>query len=99
VDVLRIKPGEVQSGLSGTELLIGKQVDILGRPSFLTASPRLCPRERLVSLERIGVSVETRLGARWGIAGSVDPARGCETSVASSSAPYQLGVDLFWEKR
>jgi translocation and assembly module TamB len=99
LDLLRIEPGEAQSGLSGTELLIGKQVSLFGHPSFLTASPRLCPRERLVSLERIGISLETRLSPQWGIAGSVDPVRGCEGAVASTSAPYQIGVDVFWEKR
>jgi hypothetical protein len=99
VDMLRIEPGDVQSGLSGTELLIGKQVSIFGKASFLTASPRLCPRERLVSLERIGISLETRLTKRWGVAGSVDPVRGCETSLAATTTPYQLGIDLFWEKR
>lgn len=100
VDYFRIKPGEVQSGLSGTELLIGKQVDLFGQPAFLQASPRLCPREQLLSLEQIGISLETRISPEWGATASIDPVRGCEAIIAgSATVPYQLGFDVFWEKR
>ena len=31
---------------------------------------------------------------------SVDPLQGCEAVMSGTAArPYQLGVDLFWEKR
>jgi autotransporter translocation and assembly factor TamB len=101
IDYFRIKPGEVQSGLAGTELVLGMQVRIFGYPSFLRASPRFCPREQLLSLDHIGINLETRLNRQWGIATSVDPVQGCEAVMAGTSAPraYQLGVDLFWEKR
>ncbi|HWC75600.1 MAG TPA: translocation/assembly module TamB domain-containing protein [Gemmatimonadales bacterium] len=100
IDYFRIKPGEVQSGLAGTELVFGMQVRILGYPSFLRASPRFCPREQLLSLDHIGIDLETRLTHQWGIATSVDPMQDCESVMSGTSArPYQLGVDVFWEKR
>jgi hypothetical protein len=100
IDYFRIKPGEVQSGLAGTELVLGMQVRILGYPSFLRASPRFCPREQLLSLDHIGIDLETRLSRQWGIATSIDPVQGCEAVMSGTAArPYQFGVDLFWEKR
>ena len=100
IDYFRIKPGEVQSGLAGTELVLGMQVRILGYPSFLRASPRFCPREQLLSLDHIGIDLETRLTRQWGVAASVDPVQGCEAVMSGTAArPYQFGIDVFWEKR
>jgi autotransporter translocation and assembly factor TamB len=100
IDYFRIQPGEVQSGLAGTELVLGMQVRILGYPSFLRASPRFCPREQLLSLDHIGINLETRLSKKWGVATSVDPVQSCEAVMSGTAArPYQFGIDLFWEKR
>ena len=100
IDYFRIKPGEVQNGLAGTELVLGMQVRILGYPSFLRASPRFCPREQLLSLDHLGIDLETRLAPQWGVATSVDPVQGCESVISSTAPrPYQFGIDLFWEKR
>jgi hypothetical protein len=100
IDYFRIKPGEVQSGLAGTELVLGMQVRIFGYPSFLRASPRFCPREQLLSLDHIGIDLETHFNRHWGMATSVDPMQGCESLMSGLSArPYQVGVDFFWEKR
>ncbi|MGH7529569.1 MAG: translocation/assembly module TamB domain-containing protein [Gemmatimonadales bacterium] len=99
IDYFRIKPGEVQSGLAGTELVLGMQVRILGQPSFLRASPRFCPRERLLSLDQIGINLETRISPEWGVALSVDPVQGCEAVMAGTTRPYQFGADVFWERR
>ena len=100
IDYFRIKPGEVQSGLAGTELVLGMQVRILGYPSFLRASPRFCPREQLLSLDHIGINLETKFSHQWGVATSIDPLQGCEAVMSGTEArPYQFGVDLFWEKR
>jgi len=100
LDYFRIKPGEVQSGLAGTELVLGMQVHVLGYPSFLRASPRFCPREQLLSLDHIGIDLETRLSKQWGVSTSVDPLQTCESLMSGMSArPYQFGFDLFWEKR
>ena len=100
IDYFRINPGEVQSGLAGTELVLGMQVRIFGFPSYLRASPRFCPREQLLSLDHIGIDLETRLTRNWGVATSVDPIQGCEAVMSgTASRAYQLGIDLFWEKR
>jgi autotransporter translocation and assembly factor TamB len=100
IDYFRIKPGEVQSGLAGTELVLGMQVRILGFPSFLRASPRFCPREQLLSLDHVGIDLETRIAPQWGVATTVEPVQGCEAAMSGVSAkPYQFGIDLFWEKR
>ena len=100
IDYFRIKPGEVQSGLAGTELVFGMQVRIFGYPSFLRASPRFCPREQLLSLDHVGIDLETRFTPHWGVATSIDPMQGCEAVMSGTAArPYQLGVDFFWEKR
>ena len=76
------------------------QVRILGFPSFLRASPRFCPREQLLSLDHIGIDLETRIAPQWGVATNVEPVQGCEAAMSGVSAkPYQFGIDLFWEKR
>ena len=100
IDYFRIKPGEVQSGLAGTELVLGMQVRILGYPSFLRASPRFCPREQLLSLDHIGIDLETRVTHQFGVAASIDPLQSCEAAMSGTAArPYQFGIDVFWEKR
>ncbi|MFN2571735.1 MAG: translocation/assembly module TamB domain-containing protein [Gemmatimonadales bacterium] len=100
IDYFRIKPGEVQSGLAGTELVLGMQIHVFGYPSFLRASPRFCPREQLLSLDHIGIDLETRLSHQWGVATSIDPMQTCEAAMSGISArPYQFGFDVFWEKR
>jgi hypothetical protein len=100
IDYFRIKPGEVQSGLAGTELVLGMQIRVLGYPSFLRASPRFCPREQLLSLDHIGIDLETRFTHQFGVATSVDPLQTCESSMSTTTArAYQFGIDLFWEKR
>lgn len=99
LDYLQIRPGDVDHGLSGTQIAIGKRFSLLGRPAFLTASPRVCPRHSFFSTENIGASLEARLTGRFSLSGSVDPVRVCETATASISTRYQLGVDLLWENR
>ncbi len=99
LDYFKIQPGEIQSGLSGTELILGKQVSLFGKPSWLKASPRLCPRNSVFNLDQIGLSLETRLTRQWGVNASLDPLRGCETALPPASTHYGLGVDVFWEKR
>ena len=99
LDYFKIKPGEVQSGLSGTELILGKQINLFGKPSWLRASPRICPKQALLSMDQIGLSIETKLTAQWGVAASLDPLRGCETALPPASSHYGMGLDVFWQKR
>jgi hypothetical protein len=99
LDYFKIQPGEVQTGLSGTELIMGKQISIFGKPSWLKASPRICPREQLLSMDQLGLSVQSRLSHHFGVTASLDPLRGCESALPPSSSHYGAGIDLYWEKR
>jgi autotransporter translocation and assembly factor TamB len=97
VDYLRINPGDVNRGFSSAELLVGKQIDLFGRPAFLTASPRLCPSRGLISLKTTGASLETWLAGEWLASASIDPVRTCEINPTGTTS-YSVGADLFWEK-
>lgn len=97
LDYLQIRP--VGGGvLGGTEIAVGKQFTFLGTTAFLTASPQICPRQEFVSIQNVGASLEFQLSRQWLLAASVDPLRRCEVQT-TESAGYQLGVDLFWERR
>ncbi len=97
LDYLRINPGDVNEGFSSTEIQVGKQLDLFGRPAFLTASPRLCPDQGLISFKTLGASLEAWLADDWLAAASIDRVGGCEFSGLTRSS-YSVGVDLFWEK-
>jgi translocation and assembly module TamB len=94
LDYFQIRPGDIGSGLSGTEFALGKQFTLLGATAFLTASPRVCPGSPFG-----GASLEFRLSRRWLVAASADPVRGCESFATQlDEAKYQFGLDLMWEK-
>jgi hypothetical protein len=97
LDYLQIRPTTTVSGLSGAEVAVGKQFQVLGTTAFLTASPRLC-RRQATSFASIGASLEFRLSRQWLVAASVDPLTSCENPSAQSAVNYQFGADLFWEK-
>lgn len=96
LDYVQIRPGDIGRGLSGTEIAIGKQFTLLGTTAFLTASPRICPRQAF-SAANVGASLEFRLTRHWLFAASADPLRGCD-GLATSNLTYQFGLDLLWEK-
>jgi autotransporter translocation and assembly factor TamB len=106
LDFVQIRPGDVLSGaqgggvLSGTEFAVGKQVTILGVPTFLTPSARICPQQNYSVLESLGLSAEMRLSRQWLFALSRDPVGPCAglTFPGGSSLRYQWGLDLFWER-
>ncbi len=96
LDYLQIRPTTTVSGLSGAEVAVGKQFQVLGTTAFLTASPRWCRRQ--ATSFGVGASLEFRLSRQWLVAASVDPLTSCENPSAQSAANYQFGADLFWEK-
>ncbi len=98
LDLLQIRPTTSQTGLTGAEIAIGKQFQVLGTTAFLTASPRIC-HYQAQSLASVGASLEFRLSQQWLIAASVDPLFSCENPTAPSAGTYQFGGDLFWEKK
>ena len=96
LDYFQIRPETGRQGLAGAELSAGKQFTVLGTTAFLTASPRICPRQQTFD---VGASLEFRLTRRWLVAGSVDPLRSCEALTTQLPTRYQFGLDLFWETR
>lgn len=98
LDYLQIRPTTSQTGLTGAEVALGKQFQVLGTTAFLTASPRIC-HYQAQSLASVGASLEFRLSQQWLIAASVDPLFSCENPTAPSAGSYQFGGDLFWEKK
>ena len=98
LDYLQIRPTTSQSGLTGAEVAVGKQFQILGTTAFLTASPRIC-HYQAQSLASVGASLEFRLSQQWLVAASVDPLFSCENPTAPSAGSYQFGGDFFWEKK
>jgi autotransporter translocation and assembly factor TamB len=97
LDYIQIRPTTTLGGLSGAEFALGKQFRVFGTTAFLTASPRICRRERF-SLEP-GAGLEFRLNRNWIVSASVDPLTSCEVASAGTATHYQFGADLFWEKR
>jgi translocation and assembly module TamB len=98
LDYLQIRPTTSVGGLSGAEIAVGKQFEILGTTAFLSASPRICGRQAL-RLEGVGAGLEFRLNRQWLVSASIDPLRSCEIGATGTVATYQFGADLFWEKR
>jgi translocation and assembly module TamB len=98
LDYLQIRPGE-SSPLSGIEVAVGKHLWLLGVSTFLTLSPRVCQNRSVLDPGELGVSIEVRLSRQWLLAGSRDPVGACAvSSQLRGGSPYQLGVDLLWER-
>jgi hypothetical protein len=94
---LEITPPE--QGLSGTQVQLGLQRDILGAPAFITFGPRLVCQQNILKSETWALSLEFRLSKEWRVAGSVEPVRGCNAPVtAGVPTARQAGVDMLWER-
>jgi translocation and assembly module TamB len=98
LDYFAITPGDPSGGFSEAEILVGKQLDLFGAPSFVTVSPRLCPGQPIAGLRRLGLSVEMWLARQWMLDASLDPRRGCATPTTTGNT-LQLGIDLLWVKK
>jgi hypothetical protein len=96
LDYVEIRPSVVGSGISGTEIALGKR---LGERWFVTVSKRVCPQEQVFT-PKLGASLEYRFSNQWLFSLSADPVQSCAPlRTQALSSPYQLGGDLFWEKR
>ena len=100
LDYLQIRPGELSGGLSGTEVAVGKQVTVLGVPTFFTFSPRWCPGQAIINPEEFGLSAEFRISPQWVLAVSQDPVGTCAPlgGRAAGALQRQLGFDVLWER-
>jgi hypothetical protein len=98
LDYLQIRPTGVGTQLYGVDVAVGKR---LGEKWFLTVNPRVCSRDNWVErLRNLGASLEYRLSSTWLLLLSGDPVQSCSAfSTRQFTEKYQLGVDLYWEKR
>jgi hypothetical protein len=96
LDFFEVRPQFGERGVEGTDIAIGRR---LSDRVIVTLSPRIC-RKQSFTVQNVGWSVEFELGAGWSILTSADPVRVCSLSgTAGFGTQYQLGADLFWERR
>ncbi len=96
IDFFRIRPTEGADGtmsVSGAELSAGFQ--LFDSRLFVSASQLACPNRE----DQTGVGVEFRMSQELRFSLSRDPLTGCNVSGSTNPLSYQLGVDLFWEKK
>ncbi len=97
LDVLTLRPGTggVGEALGNARIEAGVQI---GTRTFVSLNAGLC--EVRTSPQRLGVSLEYRLGTQWTTSASVEPlVQQCRTSggaLDNTAAKYQFGFDLFW---
>jgi translocation and assembly module TamB len=101
LDYLAIRPGAATQGdpfgFSSTRLEAGTQI---GDRTFVTLNAGLC---EVRTSQLVGASVEYRLNPRWTVEASLEPLVAlCRAglfpgSQTSTTAKYQIGVDLFWQ--
>jgi translocation and assembly module TamB len=100
LDYVQIRPTGVGTEMYGVDVAVGKR---LGEKWFVTVNPRLCSRDDLFTIETlrsVGASLEYRLSREWMLLLSGDPVQSCSAfSTQRFAEKYQLGLDLFWEKR
>jgi len=99
LDYLAIRPGSTAGGLVGSARVeAGTRI---GERTFLTVNAGLCEARRGSATGLVGASIEYRFTRRWRIEASVEPlqqeCRGLGT-MPRPSAPYQVGLDLFWQR-
>lgn len=98
LDYIAIRPGTVGDVLGTTRVEAGRQI---GERTFLSLNVPLCEVRRGLSSQLFGATVAYRLSGRWRLEASVEPLlQECRAlGVAPQpSTPYQIGVDLFWQR-
>jgi len=98
LDYVEIRTGDPADPLSSALFAAGVQI---GERTFLTLSAGFC-RERQVELSNtIGATLQFRISPEWRTEASFEPVRTCLPISDASTTPkqWQLGLDLFWERR
>jgi translocation and assembly module TamB len=104
IDLIEIRPGVSSSaGTAGTltQLAAGWQI---GKKTFLTFSAGFCPDFSQLRGRTLGASIEFRFSHEWKLQSSVEPTvQSCGTLSANafqftSTNPYQIGLDILWER-
>jgi hypothetical protein len=73
----------------------------IGERTFLTLAAPLCEVRRGLSSQLFGATLAYQLAGRWRVQASIEPLlQECRAlGVAPRpSTPYQIGVDLFWQR-
>ncbi|HEU4570026.1 MAG TPA: translocation/assembly module TamB domain-containing protein [Gemmatimonadales bacterium] len=106
VDYVQIRPG----GAVGSGFLTGADAGLatvtagwqLGRRTFVSLNAGICTNISELSYRNFGASLEQRLHKDWRATLSVEPVVTCTTGTATTtlatSSPYQLGLDLLWDR-
>ena len=98
LDYIAIHPGAAGDRLGSTRVEAGTQI---GERTFLKLNAPLCEVRRGLSGQLLGASIEYRLNPRWRVEASLEPLlQECRAvgGAPRPSAPYQIGVDLFWQR-
>jgi hypothetical protein len=102
IDLIEIRPGVSNTPTGGgtlTQLAAGWQI---GNKTFLTFNAGFCPDFSQLSYKNLGASLEFRFSREWKFQSSIEPTiQSCNTFVTSSrlsTNPYQIGLDILWER-
>jgi hypothetical protein len=98
LDYIAIRPGTAGDVLGTTRVEAGRQI---GERTFLSLNVPLCEVRRGISSQLFGATLAYRLSGRWQLEASVEPLlQECRAMgvAPQPSAPYQIGVDLFWQR-
>jgi translocation and assembly module TamB len=100
IDLIEIRPGvSSPTGATLTQLAAGWQI---GKKTFLTFNAGFCPDFSQLSYKNLGTSLEFRFSHEWKLQGTVEPTiQSCRPGGLTQptvSTPYQVGLDILWER-
>jgi translocation and assembly module TamB len=98
IDYIAIRPGTAGDVLGTMQVEAGTQI---GDRTFLTLAAPLCEVRRGISSQLLGATVAYQFARQWRLQVSIEPLlQECRAiGVAPRpSTPYQIGVDLFWQR-
>jgi translocation and assembly module TamB len=95
IDYIAIRPGTAGDLLGTLQVEAGRQI---GERTFLSVNAPLCEVRRG---QLLGATLAYRLGRAWRLEASVEPVlQECRAlgGAPQPTTPYQVGVDLFWQR-
>ena len=98
LDYIAIRPGTAGDVLGTMRVEAGRQI---GARTFLTLAAPLCEVRRGISSQLLAATVAYQLTGRWRLQVSIEPLmQECRAIgiVPQPSTPYQIGLDLFWQR-
>lgn len=101
IDLIEIRPGisSPSGGATLTQLAAGWQI---GKKTFLTFNAGFCPDFSQLSYKNLGAGLEFRFSREWKFQSTVEPTiQSCRPGGLTQptvSTPYQVGLDILWER-